>query len=160
MNPFTRILEDDEDDRDFIRHGLAGHGLVDTVDYFLYATSKELLEQIDESTTVVVLDWRLDEGASGVDILLKLRLSRKREDLFVIMITGRIDEDVVEDFFNSGADFFVRKKGRNWTDKLAVGIRAGDEHIRKQLTKKREHENDKEKLMELFKGIENRINKL
>lgn len=168
MNPKTRILEDDEEDRDFIRHGLAAHGLVDTVDYTLHATSDELRAVINDKTRVVVLDYKLNEAATGLDVMLELRKSKAKGDLFIVILSGQAYDEAVIMFVNSGADFFIRKEpSLKYLDVLADVIKHGITEVDARVAEKEQAAKDREEkeqakaqLRELLDKIDNGVKNL
>lgn len=159
-NFITRILEDNEEDRDLLRMGLREHGLEDMRDFFLYATSAEMLEDLGPETYVVVLDNRLSEGETGLSILQKLRLERRRsrDDLYIIAITEGAGEDAVIAFLNSQADWFI-KKSPTYIAELARVIRIGGEFVRAKRLEKEENEKNKETLKRLIESSNRRLEK-
>jgi DNA-binding response OmpR family regulator len=61
-----------------------------------------------EAPKVVVLDVSMP-GMSGLDVCRLLRASPETQDVLIIMLTARVQEQDVEGGFSAGADDYVTK---------------------------------------------------
>lgn len=60
---------------------------------------------------LVLLDYSLPEGSpSGLDICRALRQDSNTANLPIIVLTAQIDDQLEEQFFDAGADDYIRKK--------------------------------------------------
>ncbi len=57
---------------------------------------------------IMLLDWELP-NISGIEILASIRQKRKDNDLYVIMLSGRIMTENIVEAFNAGANDYVIK---------------------------------------------------
>ena len=104
--PKVVILDDEPTARDLLRRFLAKYGY-DTVET---STSKQAAEALRrESVEAVILDVRLDEAMTGLDVLKLLRREAPLADVPVIILTGAIlsEEEELEVTRNRG--FLFRK---------------------------------------------------
>ena len=69
----------------------------------------EAVQQIEnESFDAIICDYQMP-GASGLDLLLRLR--KEGNEVPFILFTGRGREEVAIDALNSGADYYIKKGG-------------------------------------------------
>ena len=104
MNSKKRILlvDDDRFIRSLVKLRLNEHDVVTLEDRV------GVLESIKEKRPdVIVLDYMLEGGATGVEILRMIK--KHDESLRVIMITGKSDDKIIDECILRGADFCYYK---------------------------------------------------
>lgn len=124
-----RLREDDNEDRQLITRALKKYGLDDTVDFFFYDSTAHLLEMIDENTSVVVLDNRLEgESVTGVQFMQKLREEIKRP-LEIIICSGFFTDALYETVNNFRGYAVLKSADESWADNLAITIMRSRETV-------------------------------
>lgn len=123
----TAIVEDDLDTRTWIEEKLREYEIGN---YFLFADSTSFLLYLNPKTKILVVDFRLDEGRTGMDVMREARANNP--SIYVIVISGHVSEDVVIDFLNAKADWFIKKTRPDFFDALAVAILEGKAIVKKR----------------------------
>ncbi|GAB3551375.1 response regulator [Spirosoma fluminis] len=103
------VVDDDEDDRLFIRS--AFKSITPPIDVLVLTDGEELLSTLaahEELPQLVLLDINMPYQ-NGFDTLRQLRTSQKYADLPVIMLTTSSSEDDRQRSLALGADQFVTK---------------------------------------------------
>jgi two-component system phosphate regulon response regulator PhoB len=62
-----------------------------------------------ELPDLVLLDYTLPDGPSGLDIARELRKGADTMNIPIIVLTARLDDQLEEQFFEAGADDYIRK---------------------------------------------------
>ena len=75
-----------------------------------YSTNGELgLKKIfNLLPDLILLDLKID-NISGYDIIKTIKLNSKTNNISIIVITGKKDENVLSDVLQLGADYFIQK---------------------------------------------------
>ena len=61
-----------------------------------------------EQPSLVILDWQMP-GLDGLEVCRRIRTSPSARDVFVLVVTGRIEGDDVVNALNAGADDYLFK---------------------------------------------------
>ncbi len=87
----------------------------------------DLLQQEDASQ-MAILDWKMP-GLDGIELCKKIRYSKRRNYVYIILLTSKDDMDVVAGM-EAGADDYVRKPFD--AEELRVRLRAGQRILEMQ----------------------------
>lgn len=103
--PTILIVDDEKPIRDMVRMGLEMSGF-----HCLEAADSGEAYQviIDKTPDLVLLDWMMP-GGSGVELLRKLKKDDRTNEIPVIMVTAKTDEDNRIQGLETGADDYVSK---------------------------------------------------
>lgn len=158
----TRILEDDDDDRDLLGTELTRLGLIDMMDYFFHATQIEIVDGIDDRTYVIVLDYKLPIS-NGLETLYEIKKKFPKREFFFIVMTEFATGELFADFTNAGANRLIIKKGIDTDVRVGRVIMEGIDFIREKLEEKRQTEEKLKqkdallaKMADRIEAIENR----
>lgn len=99
------IVEDETPIREMIAFHLARAGY-DTIEAGDCRRARELL--VDERPDLALVDWMLPD-MSGLELTRLLKRDTQNEDLAIIMLTARTDENDKVSGLDSGADDYVTK---------------------------------------------------
>ncbi len=99
------IVEDEIAIREMIRVSLemAGFACLEAGD-----TQDAHVQIVDKRPDLILLDWMLP-GNSGLELIRRLKRETSSENIPIIMLTARIEEDNKIQGLNSGADDYVTK---------------------------------------------------
>ena len=99
------VADDDADIRDLVAFKLEQAGL----EVVAVEDGQAALEQARaRQPTLAVLDVSMP-GLSGIDVCRMLRADPATSGMLIIMLTARVQEQVVEGGFSAGADDYVTK---------------------------------------------------
>lgn len=107
MNSNTILVVDDEQDiRDMLTHALELAGF-----QCLEAENTLQAHQIivDKRPQLILLDWMLTGGSSGVDLCRRLKQDENLAEIPVILLTAKGEEDYKIQGFDAGADDYLTK---------------------------------------------------
>jgi two-component system response regulator PilR (NtrC family) len=104
-HPSVLIVEDDRNDSDHLKKKL--HPFRMSLEFC--RTSKEAIEQLKvRAFDVILLDLRLNEGGSGLDVLVYASMQKVKG--FFIVLTGMDDHDpLIQEALRMGAVSAIRK---------------------------------------------------
>lgn len=94
-----------------------------------FAKGEECLELINNNPDVVILDYNLEHGMSGLDTFNAIRAQKPHVP--VIILSGQTDVQLAADILKAGAFDYIEKKS---ADKTMEKLRAS---VLKALSKKR-----------------------
>lgn len=94
-----------------------------------FAKGEECLELINNNPDVVILDYNLEDGMSGLDTFNAIRAQKPHVP--VIILSGQTDVQLAADILKAGAFDYIEKKS---ADKTMEKLRAS---VLKALSKKR-----------------------
>jgi DNA-binding NarL/FixJ family response regulator len=89
----------------------------------LYDNAEEFLKHLSSDIIVCAIDYYLNSGLNGLDVLKAVK--KKNKSSFVIIISGVDDPKVLKQFINNGADKYVDKNGENYKRELVEYIIEG-----------------------------------
>lgn len=107
MNSNTILVVDDEQDiRDMLTHALELAG-------FQCLEAENTLQAhqtiVDKRPQLILLDWMLTGGSSGVDLCRRLKQDENLAEIPVILLTAKGEEDHKIQGFDAGADDYLTK---------------------------------------------------
>lgn len=107
MNSNTILVVDDEQDiRDMLTHALELAG-------FQCLEAENTLQAhqmiVDKRPQLILLDWMLTGGSSGVDFCRRLKQDENLAEIPVILLTAKGEEDHKIQGFDAGADDYLTK---------------------------------------------------
>ncbi len=116
-HPKIAVIEDEEQVRNLLSVVLTDAGM----DARGAADGNAGLDLIRSwAPDLALLDYSLPEGSpSGLDLCRRLRKEPATSNLPVIVLTAQIDDQLEEQFFDAGADDYIRKK--NFKANLLIG---------------------------------------
>lgn len=88
----------------------------------------QILEQND-SPRLAILDWRMP-GMDGLEVCRKIRQSQKSSFTYILMLTGKANQEDVVEAIEAGADDYLSKPFNK--DELRVRLRAGQRIVELQ----------------------------
>ena len=105
--PRIAVVDDEEKVRDLLSVVLADAGM----DARAVADGAACLDLVNSwSPDLVLLDHKFPEGSpTGLDICRQIRRDPDSQNLPVIVLTGDVDAELEERFFDAGADDYIRK---------------------------------------------------
>lgn len=102
---------------------LVRHLIRDRFDVSMARAGKEGLRRaLQDKPDLLVIDYEMPD-MSGLDVVRALRRSSIGNNMYIVLVTGNEDEEVLLEAFNSGVDDFVSKPFRPRL--LAARIKAG-----------------------------------
>lgn len=107
MNELVLVVDDDTDLQSLLAFNLENEGF-EVVTKDGGAEALEYLESDQERPACIVLDL-LMPGMDGMDVLERQSQSESLSTIPTIVLTGRDDDEVVEQAFDRGADDYVTK---------------------------------------------------
>lgn len=100
------IVDDDPDVREMTSLVLSRDGLQVEV----AANEQQMLEALARCVpALVLLDYTLHGSASGYDLLRRIKAEPGTQDLSVLMVTGRSEEDLLQECMDAGAEGILHK---------------------------------------------------
>jgi len=109
------VVDDDLEFSEFLTHYLRGEG----VDVHVFGDSNELLtHRAPYDFDFYVVDLSLP-GVDGVELI---RILRRRTDVGLLVVSGRLAPAVFDDVINAGADMYLAKPVR--FEQVALAIKA------------------------------------
>ena len=104
--PTIAVIEDDDQVRQLLHVVLADAGMrpVGAKDG---RTGLDLVRQ--KKPDAVLLDYGLQEGPSGLEVCRQLRAHAETANLPIIVLTAQVSDVLEEQFFEAGADDYIRK---------------------------------------------------
>jgi FixJ family two-component response regulator len=114
------VLEDDRDTLEAIDHVLKSNGIVD---YGLYTSPDEMMQNIQSDIVICVLDYYLNGVLNGLDLLKEIK--RRNSNSYVIVMSGQNDCKVVIDLLNAGANKYIDKNNRHYLNQLVEFMQEG-----------------------------------
>lgn len=105
-NDYILIVDDDKDTRNIIRTILLAKGY-ETKEA---VNGREALEMIESDKPVLVLLDVMMPEVSGYDVITKLKLHPHTQDIPVIMLTAKgEDEDILKGYNDFSVDYYIPK---------------------------------------------------
>lgn len=113
------VLDDEADILKFIKIAFDEAGIEN---YKLFTKPKQMLQDFNEDVQICVLDYRLNDELTGVDVM---RVVRRRQPLVdCIFMSNLLDLDTVIDIVNEGGRTrFVRKDKPDFLEKLVFHVK-------------------------------------
>lgn len=111
-----------DDDPLFLK-GLELLLMKEKIPHRLFSTSKEFLENFNDSVHICLLDVNLQEEMTGHDVMLEVL--KINPLCFVIIISGVADIKVGINLMNEGGSRFVMKGGAGFLDEIVKYVRQG-----------------------------------
>lgn len=120
--PCIFIIEDSQIIRESINHVLTSETDARIVPL---ASAEEAIELLDVyEPEIILLDYHLDSknkaNMTGLDFLKKLKF--RKEEPFIIMISGQRDKAITAEILQSGAVNYISKEDEGFLDTLVVEI--------------------------------------
>ncbi|QEP45104.1 response regulator [Ectothiorhodospiraceae bacterium BW-2] len=100
------LVEDEAPIRAMLRHALSRE---DFIVYEADSVHSARLALADHRPDLILLDWLLPGGESGIDFAVKLRRDESLGDIPVILLTARAAEEDKVRALESGADDYITK---------------------------------------------------
>ncbi len=104
--PTILIVDDEEPIREMVGYTLTADG-ISCIGAGSAAEAKQLLQQT--MTDLILLDWMLPGGQSGLEFARNLRAGKQCSDIPIIMLTARTDDVDKVAALDAGADDFISK---------------------------------------------------
>lgn len=124
----TAVLEDDNDTLEVIDELFRENGIEN---YALYSDAQDLLQEFNEDTHLLVLDYILSGALSGYDVMKMVR--EKNPDCYVIIISGQYNKKVIIEFLNAKADKYIDKNEPGYFPELIQSVQEGIAIIKKKI---------------------------
>lgn len=121
----TYILDDEEDVVQMLQDIFKDKGF-DNCKFFTKAS--ELLENLNESVHICILDYLLPGGLSGMDVLRKIKAVNK--DCYVIGFTGYENYHKIRQWVNEGLYKLVDKNEPGYLEELAQYVKEAMDRIK------------------------------
>ncbi len=74
-----------------------------------FDTSSAFLKIIDDKPDLILLDWMMPHGESGIDLARRLKKDTATQDIPIIMLTAKGEEDNKVFGLDAGADDYITK---------------------------------------------------
>ena len=123
--PTIFLVDDDDDDRFFIREAL--EKIVTQIKVLEFANGPDFLHKImqagvDLSASLVLLDINMPM-MSGLEVISKLKSYQKFEDLSILVVSTATHPKVIEDSIAAGASgYFVKPSSPSGLHQLANDV--------------------------------------
>lgn len=103
--PTILIVEDEQPIREMLRFALnaAGYETIEAAD--THEARVRLAESVPE---LILLDWMLPSG-SGIDLLRQIKKDELTQDVPIIMLTARVEDEYKVKGLETGADDYITK---------------------------------------------------
>ena len=115
MTRTVLLVDDDPDDTDLVRLAFREHGVraelvvaLDPDQAFSYISADGPFAQRPDAPAVVLLDLKM-RGASGLDLLRRIRATDGTATVPVVLMTSSVEARDVCDAYAAGANAYVRK---------------------------------------------------
>ena len=116
MKATVLLIDDDQDDADLLRLAFRRHDRdADLVVAFdggealaILAAAGRLGGRLRDLPTLVLLDLKL-RGASGLEVLRRIRAAAETAALPVVVMTSSVERQDVDEAYAAGANAYVRK---------------------------------------------------
>lgn len=145
------VLDDDHDEWDLIKSYFLEHGIM-TTEFF--DKSKVLIATLNKNEPrVIIIDVNL-AGETGYQAMLEIQKICK--ECYFIIITEHVNEEVIIDFLNSGADQFI-KKSPSYYEKLTIAVIKGREEVKSRIEQNMKIEQATKKLQEKAERIDKKF---
>lgn len=115
MTRSVLLVDDDPDDTDLVRLAFREHGIraelvvaLDPEQAFAFITADGPFAQRPEVPAVVLLDLKM-RGASGLDLLRRIRACDATAPVPVVLMTTSVESRDVAEAYAAGANAYVRK---------------------------------------------------
>lgn len=105
-NASILIVDDEQDIRDMLNHALelAGFHCLEAEN-----TLQAHQQVVDHRPDLILLDWMLPGGSSGVELCRRLKQDQDLAEIPIILLTAKGNEDDKVQGFDAGADDYLTK---------------------------------------------------
>lgn len=153
-NILAHILDDDIEMHEVMVSFLESKG-INKKQFTITNNADLFLSKIPKSDiNIVVIDHRLDEGRTGLDILKKVKEINKYT--YVIIITGQKLYKIVINYLRAGADDYVDKNEPDYLDDLVQALLTGFDKAMERINEL----NEREQIMKQFEEYSRRTKEL
>jgi two-component system, OmpR family, response regulator len=85
-----------------------------------FETAEQCLQSLDQKPDIVVMDYYLENGATGLDAFNKIKQTHPK--LPVIILSGQDDVQVAADLMEAGVYGYIEKKDKDVVNKLKSAL--------------------------------------